>query len=50
MGKECLQATAHIPFGDTESVICGSGALYSLIERESRNPHPILMKDNIESC
>jgi hypothetical protein len=49
MGKECLQATAHVPLGDKENVVCRSGALYSLTEGESRNPQPIPTKDNIES-
>lgn len=49
-GNECLQATAHVPFSDKESIIGKSGALNSLTEEESRNSQPILMEDNIESC
>lgn len=40
-----------VPTGNcTYSIVCRSGAVHSLTEGESRNPQPILTKDNIDSC
>jgi hypothetical protein len=37
MEKECIEATADVPFSEKEHVIFKSGLSDSLVEEESRN-------------